>query len=83
MGYPQGFPWMVPKNCHVETYRKIARGNIWEHMGTTGNLWKPTVGTDHLFVGMHNPYCARLNIEIINKLPNVLIWGLSYRNLLS
>jgi len=56
MGFPQGFPriltWMVPTNSHVETYSKTALSNTWEHMGTTGNLWKPTVGTDHLFVGM-------------------------------
>ena len=55
MGFPQGFPriltWMVPTNSHVETYRGTALSNTWEHMGTTGNLWKPTVGTDHLFVG--------------------------------
>ena len=56
MGFPQGFPriltWMVPTNSHVETYRGTALSNTWEHMGTTGNLWKPTVGTDHLFVGV-------------------------------
>ena len=56
MGFPQGFPriltWMVPTNSHVETYRGTALSNTWEHMGTTGNLWKPTVGTDHLFVGI-------------------------------
>ena len=56
MGFPQGFPriltWMVPTNSHVETYRGTALSNTWEHMGTTGNLWKPTVGTDHLFVGL-------------------------------
>jgi hypothetical protein len=56
MGFPQGFPriltWMVPTNSHVETYRGTALSNTWEHMGTTGNLWKPTVGTDHLFVAL-------------------------------
>ena len=62
MGFPQGFPriltWMVPTNSHVETYRKTALSNTWEHMGTTGNLWKPTVGTDHLFVGRDSSLCG-------------------------